>query len=67
MQETWLDRNNIENEHDSNKQYRMHPYTFHANSCGHGKGIAIYYDAKKFTYVTDRGFDFLQLSKFSNP
>ena len=67
LQETWLDRNDIENEHDINKQYRMHPYTLHANSCGRGKGIAIYYDTKKFTYVTDRRFDYLQLSKFSNP
>ena len=67
LQETWLESNNNENEQSSNNRYQISPYTFHANSCGRGKGIAIYYDAKKFTHVVDIKMEFMQISKFCSP
>ena len=60
LNETWLLND------DDIDSFKVHNYDLHLNSVGHGKGLAVYYDAKKFNHIADIKKALFQSTKMSS-
>ena len=61
LSETWLKNEDIIEE------LKLNSYQLHLNSAGHGKGLAIYFQAEKFKHSTDIKQPNFQVTKMTSP
>ena len=61
LSETWLT-----NDFNVNG-LKLHDYDLHLNSVGHGKGIAVYFNAEKFIHSADIKKPLFQITKMCSP